>query len=311
MGRARPILAGLAELHEALQEEGHKAQPNLDGVPVGTYLSARDLAGWAAGRLGEKLESSTTEDRMLTLASLIEARLGIDVMIEPLGGPGLLGVSITDSEFPFILVNADVHKPRALFTLAHELGHVLAGDGDVMHVDFEETANSPKEQHANAFAAALLLPVDEIRTIKSEHEDVSAGLARMLVRFGVSYETLIYRLNNLHIIDDEHKESFLEKGRRSFLGELENSEDKNKLRAGSPPLSKRPPMLLAARCLQALRDGIASPAPLAGLLSVERSALVETLRSCEGNKEPVTVQRLLRVHQPESGATDSGEPTAF
>lgn len=311
MGPARALLAGLAELHEALQEEGHEARPLLDEVPDDPYLPARDLAKWAASRLGENLETSPTDDRILTLAALIESRLGIDVMIEPLGESDVLGVSITDSEFPFILVNSDVRRQRALFTLAHELGHVLVGDGSGMQIDFDKDRSTGEERYANAFAAALLMPQDEIEPFESEHQEASTRIARMLIRFGVSYETLIFRLNNLELMDDEEKKSLLEMGRHGFVGGLEDSEYKSKLRAIPPQLGQRPPMLLAARCLKAIRDGVASPAPLADLLGIERSILVERLRRCESDEEPATVERLLHSHPAESDPAESAEFVDF
>ncbi|MEJ7721801.1 MAG: ImmA/IrrE family metallo-endopeptidase [Ilumatobacteraceae bacterium] len=47
---------------------------------------------------------------------------------------------ITDRSFPLVFVRASQPRPRALFTLAHELAHVLAGDGDTFTVDEDLTA---------------------------------------------------------------------------------------------------------------------------------------------------------------------------
>ena len=42
-----------------------------------------------------------------------------------------------------------------MFTLAHELGHVLAGDGSEIKIDEGLRGNNDEERLANAFAAPL------------------------------------------------------------------------------------------------------------------------------------------------------------
>lgn len=61
---------------------------------------------------------------------------------------------------PIILVRAGGYPPRQRFTVAHELGHILAGHiGRYTLVNREPSAaDKPIEQVANVFAARLLAP---------------------------------------------------------------------------------------------------------------------------------------------------------
>ncbi len=61
---------------------------------------------------------------------------------------------------PVIIVRADCYPPRQRFTVAHELGHILAGHvGKYSLVNREPSAaDNPIEQAANVFAARLLAP---------------------------------------------------------------------------------------------------------------------------------------------------------
>ena len=119
---------------------------------------ANQLAEWAGQRLGDLTGDPPEANRFAALAAAIECHFGVDVMVESLGEDGPLGMSLTDPEFPFILINADMIRPRAMFTLAHELGHVLAIDGSEIKIDEDLRGNNGEERLANAFAAALLIP---------------------------------------------------------------------------------------------------------------------------------------------------------
>ena len=190
-------LTALAELHQVLTEGGHSAAVAIGEPPrpsSGWLQHATALADWALKFLPPAADG---EDRLASLAAAIEDRLGVDVMVESLGKAAPLGLSITDAEFSFILVNADQLRSRALFTLAHELGHVLSGDGSTINIDRDLKARTNEERLANAFAAALLMPEPEIRKAIDDYGRGADCLARMLLRFGVSYETLVYRLHNL------------------------------------------------------------------------------------------------------------------
>ena len=78
---------------------------------------------------------------------------------------------------PFIFL-AKRFLPRMLFTLAHEIGHLLADRNqmsDFAHLDIEDVSkrrghSSATERFANAFAAALLLPAEGVgRSLKTIH----------------------------------------------------------------------------------------------------------------------------------------------
>lgn len=70
------------------------------------------------------------------------------------------GFSTIIDGVPHIFVAADLFPPRARFTVAHELGHLLLGHiGDRRLVNHEPSVNdNPIECAANSFAARLLAP---------------------------------------------------------------------------------------------------------------------------------------------------------
>ena len=273
-------LTALAELHQVLNDGGHPAPSCTDEPPPrdSRWLQhANALADWAQQRVAP---TANGDDRLTELATAIEAKLCVDVMVESLGEDAPLGLSVTDSEFLFILVNADQLRSRALFTLAHELGHILNRDGTTINIDRDLRARSDEERLANAFAAAFLMPEPEIRETIDEYGRGAESLARMLVGFGVSYETLIYRLHNLRIINAEGRDRLRKTRWASLIEYVDDDEIARGLLAarGARP-ERRPPTLLATRCLHGALDGIVGAGPLARLLDLDVDDMIEALNS--------------------------------
>ena len=256
-------LTALAELHQVLTQGGHPAAVVIGEPPrpsSGWLQHATALADWALEFLPAAADG---EDRVTGLAAAIEDRLGVDVMVESLGTAAPLGLSITDAEFSFILVNVDQLRSRALFTLVHELGHVLNSDGATINIDRDLQARTDEERLANAFAAALLMPEPEIRKAIDDYGRGANCLARMLLRFGVSYETLVYRLHNLQIINAAGRDRLRKIRWASLVEHVEDDEIARSLLAarGARP-ERRPPALLATRCLHGALDGTVGAGPL-------------------------------------------------
>jgi Zn-dependent peptidase ImmA (M78 family) len=106
----------------------------------------------------------------------------------------------------------DSHSPtRQRFTIAHELGHfrlhpdTLYLDGFVRRDDQSSLAVSRHEIEANAFAAELLMPreqvLEELNASLQRQPDADPGkLVRRLARmFDVSEQAMEFRLLNLGV----------------------------------------------------------------------------------------------------------------
>lgn len=285
-------LTALAEVHHVLHVGGHEAQPRVANVPddgTGRWLNrANRLAEWAGERLGDLTSDPLETDRFAALAAAIECQFGVDVMVESLGEDGPLGMSMTDPEFPFILINADVIRPRSAFTLAHELGHVLAGDGSEIKIDEDLRGDNDEERLANAFAAALLMPEGRVNSLIEEHGRDAKCLAMMILCFGVSFESLIYRLHNLQVINAAGRDALRNAGFHGLLRALDDTEESAMLLAARERPARKPPRHLTTRCISGIWDGTISAAPLAGLLGVETDDLVEKLRRAWETADAIT-----------------------
>lgn len=119
----------------------------------------------------------------------------------------------TDAE-SVIGINSAHHPRRQRFTAAHELGHLLLHTGRPLLVDssirasFRDAVSSQatdnEEIEANAFASALLMPVDSLRSQVTDLQLAGVRARERLVnelasRFDVSAEAMGFRLLNLGI----------------------------------------------------------------------------------------------------------------
>ena len=87
---------------------------------------------------------------------------------------------------------------RQIFSVAHELGHFILHNDGTSHTSFRNTVSScridRKELEANAFAAALLIPEDEVLRLVGAR---IFTLDSMACYFGVSPAAMKYRLDKL------------------------------------------------------------------------------------------------------------------
>ncbi len=107
---------------------------------------------------------------------------------------------------PLFFLNRDMPADRYRFSLAHELGHML------MHSLPGE--DNDLESEANRFAAAFLMPAEEIRPYLGNIK--FATLARVKQMWNVSIKALIYRAKELKLITDYQFKSMSIEYNKSF-----------------------------------------------------------------------------------------------
>ena len=154
------------------------------------------------------------------------------------------GLFLRSLEFGMgILVNLSQVPVRRRFSYAHEYGHALMDRDRQASVSSGQNAKNLKEQRANAFAAAFLMPAQGVRdflyglgkgqgsrrvetAVDSVTETVIRGELRASPRsqhvtyvdvallgrsFGVSFSATVWRLRGLNIINADQTEVLLAK----------------------------------------------------------------------------------------------------
>lgn len=205
------------------------------------------------------------------LSELLERGLGVDVGFESLPA-GLDGLSAASGGFRLALVSSGISATRQRFSLAHEIGHLAAGDSQDLHVDENIYGRStPEEKRANAFAAAFLMPADAIRRAVPYGSVSEEVVADLLGRFGVSLEALAFRLHNVGVVDAVGRNRIRSMSSNRIALRSGRATD---LRARG---DHRVPGNLLQRAIEAYVQGQISVRPLANLLMVEPEQLLQDL----------------------------------
>ena len=135
----------------------------------------------------------------------------------PLGENADFGFTVKKDNDIIIFTNSCSRLSREIFTLAHEIGHVILHLEKVNsfidnNITINEKSADENEQEANYFAACLLMPRDDVfrfidlEISNSQGKDLSAmDIARIMSEFKVSFDMTLNRLESLDIIDINQK----------------------------------------------------------------------------------------------------------
>lgn len=133
---------------------------------------------------------------------------GIFVFKRPFKQKGLNGFCLNDPVFPLICINNSTAHSRQIFTLFHELGHLLCAADGITKTDETYVAQLPSEARAlevlcNRFAAQFLVPPQALDPILSQFEYSDVLVQNIARHFSVSREVILRRLLDLGLVDLE------------------------------------------------------------------------------------------------------------
>jgi len=118
------------------------------------------------------------------------------------------GFSLLDNEFPIIFINNSNSFTRQIFTLIHELGHILFGVNGITDIDetyfsYMENTELKVEILCNQFASEFLVPDDEFQKdidwYKAEGIDAVYDIAS---QYSVSREVIFRKLLDNKIVSE-------------------------------------------------------------------------------------------------------------
>ncbi len=138
------------------------------------------------------------------------------------------GFSLLDEEFPVIMINNSTAFSRQVFTLIHELGHILVGVNGVTDINenyISEMIDSEQrlEIKCNNFAAEVLVPEEQfmkdIKGIETINDDIVAHLAE---RYSVSREVILRKLLDKKKVSQEIYEKKSKEWNEDYLRARKN-----------------------------------------------------------------------------------------
>ncbi|WP_435979485.1 XRE family transcriptional regulator [Psychrobacter sp. DM4] len=210
-----------------LKEQGIERNPYVG------YLSKANMNEMIAF-LNEKLKSDKAKDAKDYHRKLVNSIEDLMIMViqdsdlghytKPLNVEEFRGFAIADEVAPLIFINTADSLNAQLFTLIHELAHILKGESGVS--DNSIFSVNPTEQFCNAVAGEFLVPKKEFHKKWSELHSTNLDLTfEVLVKnFHVSRHVVARRALDLNYIDKKKYDEYIHRIREEFLASKNRSE---------------------------------------------------------------------------------------
>jgi Zn-dependent peptidase ImmA (M78 family)/DNA-binding XRE family transcriptional regulator len=160
--------------------------------------------------------------------------MGIAVFQLSLNQDNLRGFSLVDEPLPIIVIKRGEPASSKVFTLFHELGHILLRDGGLCDIRFGDN-DQGIEKWCNAFAAEVLVPAQElmmmdiVQTYAGKNQKIweRKDLIELSNHFHVGLLTILRRLlDNGRTTPDFYRDKH-EKWNKPTFGRSTNNEGRN------------------------------------------------------------------------------------
>lgn len=182
-------------------------------------IALKDQIGWKSDEVALKRWRDAVEAN------------GIFVFKAPFKQKDISGFCLLDADFPLICLNNSTTKTRQIFSLFHELAHLLLNVNGISKFEASYMSRLPAaerriEQFCNKIAAEMLIPSDDFgqqisslpRGAETVQEHLYADLAN---RYGVSREAILRRLLDLERVSQafyEQKAKFWASQKKATSG---------------------------------------------------------------------------------------------
>ncbi|MDR1509020.1 MAG: ImmA/IrrE family metallo-endopeptidase, partial [Synergistaceae bacterium] len=194
----------------SLRELFGTINPNPEPIWRSVVLSQEDSvteqASAIRARLKVTLEDQTKwpdDDRALRHWRSAVEHAGIFVFKDTFKQKAISGFSLSDDSFPIIYLNNSTTKTRQIFSLFHELAHVLLRMNGLSKFETDYLEELPRrereiEKFCNSLAAEILIPMGDFeyqaKEISGNVEKVPDAVFKTLAeRYGVSREAVLRR----------------------------------------------------------------------------------------------------------------------
>ena len=205
--RGQAMQINLAELNDGKNIAPRLITRDLTFSP-NTSLDkiAADVRTYLGVGIQEQASWASVEQALDAWREVFSARAGIYVFKDAFHAPNYFGFCLYDDEFPIIYVNNSSAKSRQIFTLFHELGHLLFHTSgiDIFDDQFLDHLGEPEkkiEMICNGLAARVLVPDDVLDEMLNGLKFDRESAAQLANYFSVSREVIYRKFLDRDLID--------------------------------------------------------------------------------------------------------------
>ncbi|SRR6266566_1918766 len=221
---------GLA-FRESLYEltDGRNPAPRLitTSIKPETTQAVEQLAARVRDYLGitlaRQFEWESTDEALKAWRQAVED-VGVFTFKRSFKQQGISGLCLSDKIFPIILVNNSTAHSRQIFTILHELGHLLFAVSGITKDDLGfirqlTGASRDIEVACNRFAAEFLVPAASFPwdVFRNRSVDIEQSVRTVATRYRVSREVILRRLLDRGLVDNDTYESLAARWSQEYL----------------------------------------------------------------------------------------------
>jgi Zn-dependent peptidase ImmA (M78 family)/DNA-binding XRE family transcriptional regulator len=165
-------------------------------------LSAEELAKEIKKALGlEIIKRQKPEIILADYKKLLEDKLSILIIEFPLKSDDVRAFSIS-ANLSVVVLNESDSTQIKLFSLFHEICHLLKRNSGICSIDIERKGQDKEESYCDKFAAEYLVPASDLASeLKSVKTVTNESIADIADLYGVSKQVIWLRLLWLDYID--------------------------------------------------------------------------------------------------------------
>ena len=159
--------------------------------------------------------------------------LGIYVFKDAFKDDRVSGISMNDDYYPVIIINNSMSYARQVFTLFHELYHLISDTSgvEIVRDDYYSDLNSQQadaEHACDSFANAFLVPMEDFRQELQKKPLDEERIEELSIIYSVSKEAIMYKLLMMKIITSKDYDGLKE----TFYGEAIREKKKGEGKKG-------------------------------------------------------------------------------
>ena len=224
--RATVFQLNLAELFDGVNPAMRQILRDLDFAPsVAVTEMAEKVRAYLGIGLAQQQSWHDADDALKRWRTALEDH-GVFVFKDSFNPPGekkvdsvestFSGFCLYDTDFPVIFVNNNKPKNRQIFTLFHELAHLLMHTGGVYtrqddYIEYLTGDDRRIEVLCNQFAGEFLVPSWDLQTRLAGKAIQYGMIADWAALYGVSRETILRRLRDWgHVSQQEYEKKTLQ-----------------------------------------------------------------------------------------------------
>ncbi len=211
--RAQAYQFNLYELYDGVNPSDKKITKELSfdlSVPIADM--GAQVRNYLSVTLDEQASFGNAEDAFKQWRKVLE-NLGVFIFKDAFKEDDFSGFCLYDEKFPVIYVNNSKPFTRQIFTLFHELAHLLFKTGGVdthieNYIDYLEGDDQQIEIICNRFAGEFLVPSDSFNNKTNGVEINDDSVSLLANTYKVSREVILRKFLDKGRIDQEY---YLEK----------------------------------------------------------------------------------------------------